>query len=184
MEQLIQTLLTMTATASVAAVCVMILRLPLKRAPRWITCALWLVVFLRMVCPAGLSLPVSLVPQAISNGASLERVLPPVQQAASSAAPEGAALEAERPDSGGSLRPRGAHGNPRRNRPCVARRPRRHLGCGRGRRPPLGRAFLHQAPAADRRRGPHREKISMRLTRLTPPLSAAFSDLGSICQSP
>ena len=105
MEQLIQTLLTMTATASVAAVCVMILRLPLKRAPRWITCALWLVVFLRMVCPAGLSLPVSLVPQAISNGASLERVLPPVQQAASSAAPEGAALEADRPDSGEASAP-------------------------------------------------------------------------------
>ena len=94
MEQLIQTLLTMTATASVAAVCVMVLRLPLKRAPRWIPCCLWLVVFLRMVCPTGLSLPVSLVPQAISNGASLERVLPPAQQAAPSAAPEEAVPEA------------------------------------------------------------------------------------------
>ena len=80
MEHFVQTLLTMTATAAVVAVAVMILRLPLKRAPRWITCCLWLVVFLRMVCPAGLSLPVSLVPQAISEGASVERVFPAAQQ--------------------------------------------------------------------------------------------------------
>lgn len=83
MEQLIKTLLTMTATASVAAVCVIILRLPLKRVPRWITCALWLVVFLRMVCPAGLSLPVSLVPQSVSGGSYVENILPAETQAAS-----------------------------------------------------------------------------------------------------
>ena len=82
MEHLIQTLLTMTATASVGAVCVMVLRLPLKRAPRWIPCALWLVVFLRMVCPTGLSLPVSLVPQGVSNGSYVEDILPTAPQAA------------------------------------------------------------------------------------------------------
>ena len=82
MEHLIQTLLTMTATASVVAVCVMVLRLPLKRAPRWITCCLWLVVFLRMVCPTGLSLPVSLVPQSVSNGSYVEDILPAAPQTA------------------------------------------------------------------------------------------------------
>ena len=82
MEHLIQTLLTMTATASVGAVCVMVLRLPLKRAPRWIPCVLWLVVFLRMVCPTGLSLPVSLVPQGVSNGSYVEDILPTAPQAA------------------------------------------------------------------------------------------------------
>ena len=57
MDQILQTLLTMTTTASVAALCVMGLRLLLKRAPRWITCLLWMVVFVRMVCPVSFSLP-------------------------------------------------------------------------------------------------------------------------------
>ena len=76
MTPFIQTLFTMTAAATVAAVVVMILRLPLKKAPRWITCALWLVVFLRMVCPVSLDLPVSLMPAQVTSGAAAERVLP------------------------------------------------------------------------------------------------------------
>ena len=76
MEAFLQTLLTMSATAAVVALVVMVLRLPLKKVPRWVTCALWGVVLLRMVLPAGLSLPVSLVPQGVSSGAYVERVLP------------------------------------------------------------------------------------------------------------
>lgn len=68
MYAFLQTLLTMTATASVAALVVMVLRLPLKKAPRWITCALWLVVLLRMVCPVTVQAPVSLIPEAVSQG--------------------------------------------------------------------------------------------------------------------
>ena len=68
MEHFIQTLLTMTGTATIAALCVMVLRFPLKKAPRWITCALWLVVFLRMVCPVSFEAPVSLMPQAAAQG--------------------------------------------------------------------------------------------------------------------
>ena len=75
MTPFIQTLFTMTAAATVAAVVVMILRLPLKKAPRWITCALWLVVFLRMVCPVSLDLPVSLMPAQVTSGAAAERVI-------------------------------------------------------------------------------------------------------------
>ena len=71
-----QTLFTMTAAATAAALAVMILRLLLKKAPRWITCALWLVVFLRMVCPVSLDLPVSLMPASITSGAAAERVIP------------------------------------------------------------------------------------------------------------
>ena len=78
MEAFLQTLLTMSATAAVVALVVMVLRLPLKKVPRWDTCALWGVVLLRMVLPAGLSLPVSLVPQGVSSGAYVERVLPAV----------------------------------------------------------------------------------------------------------
>ena len=75
MEHFIQTLLIMTATATVAALCVMVLRFPLKKAPRWITCALWLVVFLRMVCPVSFEAPVSLMPAQVTSGAAAERVI-------------------------------------------------------------------------------------------------------------
>ena len=70
------TLLTMSLTASIAAGGVMLLRLLLKGVPRWITCLLWSVVLLRMVCPVGFSLPVSLMPETVSSGAYVERVLP------------------------------------------------------------------------------------------------------------
>ena len=70
------TLLTMSLTASIAAGVVMLLRLLLKRVPRWITCLLWAVVLLRMVYPVGFSLPVSLMPETVSSGAYVERVLP------------------------------------------------------------------------------------------------------------
>ena len=71
-----QTLFTMTAAATVSALAVMVLRLLLKKAPRWLTCALWLVVFLRMVCPVSLDLPVSLMPTSVTSGAAAERVIP------------------------------------------------------------------------------------------------------------
>ena len=70
------TLLTMSLTAAIAAGVVMLLRLLLKRVPRWVTCLLWAVVLLRMVCPVGFSLPVSLMPETVSSGAYVERVLP------------------------------------------------------------------------------------------------------------
>ena len=76
MDGFLHTLLTMSLTAAIAAGVVMLLRLPLKRVPRWITCLLWAVVLLRMVCPVGFSLPVSLMPETVSSGAYVERVLP------------------------------------------------------------------------------------------------------------
>ena len=77
------TLLTMSLTAAIAAGVVMLLRLLLKRVPRWITCLLWAVVLLRMVCPGGVSLPVSLMPETVSSGAYVERVLPQAETPAS-----------------------------------------------------------------------------------------------------
>ncbi len=76
MYPFLQTLLTMTATASVAALVVMVLRLPLKKAPRWITCALWLVVLLRMVCPVTFQAPVSLIPDPVTQGTYATALLP------------------------------------------------------------------------------------------------------------
>ena len=76
MDGFLHTLLTMSLTAAIAAGVVMLLRLLLKRVPRWVTCLLWAVVLLRMVCPVGVSLPVSLMPETVSSGAYVERVLP------------------------------------------------------------------------------------------------------------
>ena len=76
MDGFLHTLLTMSLTAAIAAGVVMLLRLFLKKVPRWITCLLWAVVLLRMVCPVGFSLPVSLMPETVSSGAYVERVLP------------------------------------------------------------------------------------------------------------
>ena len=55
MDGFFPTLLTMSLTAAIAAGVVMVLRLFLKKVPRWITCLLWAVVLLRMVCPVGFS---------------------------------------------------------------------------------------------------------------------------------
>ena len=79
MEGFLHTLLTMSLTAAIAAGGVMLLRLLLKGVPRWITCLLWAVVLLRMVCPVGFSLPVSLMPETVSSGAYVERVLPQIE---------------------------------------------------------------------------------------------------------
>ena len=81
MDGFLHTLLTMSLTAALAAGVVMLLRLLLKRVPRWITCLLWAVVLLRMVCPVGFSLPVSLMPETVSSGAYVERVFPQQAQA-------------------------------------------------------------------------------------------------------
>ena len=83
MDGFLHTLLTMSLTAAIAAGVVMLLRLPLKRVPRWITCLLWAVVLLRMVCPGGVSLPVSLMPETVSSGAYVERVFPQAETPAS-----------------------------------------------------------------------------------------------------
>ena len=83
MDGFLHTLLTMSLTAAIAAGVVMLLRLPLKRVPRWITCLLWAVVLLRMVCPVGFSLPVSLMPETVSSGAYVERVFPQAETPAS-----------------------------------------------------------------------------------------------------
>ena len=76
MTEFCQTLFTMTAAATVAALAVMLLRLLLKRVPRSILCVLWLVVLFRMVCPISFEAPVSLVPDQITSGQVTQQVLP------------------------------------------------------------------------------------------------------------
>ena len=139
MDQILQTLLTMTTTASVAALCVMGLRLLLKRAPRWITCLLWMVVFVRMVCPVSFSLPVSLVPAPIAQGTYVQQAGQALEASSRAQAPAPA-----------DTRPRGL----RRAGPdrCGGRTlGGRHLGHA-----PLGGRFLPPSAPADRGSHPAR----------------------------
>lgn len=55
-------LLNMSITAGWVVLAVVVLRLLLKRAPRWITCLLWGAVALRLVCPFSLQSVTSLIP--------------------------------------------------------------------------------------------------------------------------
>lgn len=61
MTDVFRAVLNMSVTGSIVALGVLLLRFPLKRAPRWILCALWTVVFLRLALPFSFSAPVSLL---------------------------------------------------------------------------------------------------------------------------
>ena len=60
MDNIFTTLLTLSWQAGVIALVVALVRLPLRRAPRWAVCALWALVALRLLLPVTLESPVSL----------------------------------------------------------------------------------------------------------------------------
>ncbi len=62
MSDMLQYVVRAAITAGFAALVVMLLRLPLKKAPRWITVALWGIVALRLLCPFSVESPVSIMP--------------------------------------------------------------------------------------------------------------------------
>ena len=62
MDILFETILKMSLSATVVAGAVILLRPLLRKAPRWITCALWALVAVRLLCPLMLESPVSLMP--------------------------------------------------------------------------------------------------------------------------
>ena len=51
LTSLFSTVLDLTAAGSIAIVCVLLARLVLNRAPKWISYALWAVVLFRLLCP-------------------------------------------------------------------------------------------------------------------------------------
>lgn len=61
MDKVFLQVLNMSLTASVVILCVMAVRLLLKRAPKIFSYALWAVVLFRLLCPVSLSSPVSLL---------------------------------------------------------------------------------------------------------------------------
>ncbi len=61
MTDVFRIVLNMSITGGIVAIAVALLRIPLKRVPRWISCALWVVVFLRLILPFSFSSPVSIL---------------------------------------------------------------------------------------------------------------------------
>ena len=64
MGQIFLKVLNMGLTASWLILAVMILRLFLKRAPRWIACLLWALVALKLICPFSIESALSLIPSS------------------------------------------------------------------------------------------------------------------------
>ena len=62
MDAIFSAILEMSLSASVIAIAVILLRPLLRKAPKWLTCALWALVALRLLCPLALESPVSLMP--------------------------------------------------------------------------------------------------------------------------
>ena len=60
MDNIFTTLLTLSWQGGVIALAVALVRLPLRRAPRWAVCALWALVALRLLLPVTIESPVSL----------------------------------------------------------------------------------------------------------------------------
>lgn len=64
MEQIFLELLNMSLAACLLILAVMLLRLVLKKAPKWSRCAMWAIVAFRLVCPFTLESALSLIPSA------------------------------------------------------------------------------------------------------------------------
>lgn len=64
MEALFLTVLNMSITAGWLILAVAVLRLLLKRSPKWLACALWSLVAMRLVCPFTPESALSLIPSA------------------------------------------------------------------------------------------------------------------------
>ena len=64
MNAFLITLLNMSLTASYTVLAVMLARLLLKKAPKWVICALWSLVALRLVCPFTIESVLSIIPKA------------------------------------------------------------------------------------------------------------------------
>ena len=75
MNALLIKLLNMSAAGSVLILAVVVLRALLKKAPRWIICAMWALVAIRLVCPISFASPVSAfraTPSIVSESGEVE----------------------------------------------------------------------------------------------------------------
>ncbi len=96
MEQVFLKLVHMSLAAGWLVLAVLVLRLLLRRAPRWILCLLWALVALRLVCPLSIESRVSLVPRTATIAEAVFPQEPSVGTV--SAEPADPAPAAEQPD--------------------------------------------------------------------------------------
>lgn len=64
MTELFRCILNMSISASWLVGVVLVIRLLLKKAPKWITCLLWALVAVRLICPFSIESSLSLIPSA------------------------------------------------------------------------------------------------------------------------
>ena len=64
MSEIFLKIVNMSISASYIVLAVLLLRILLKKAPRWITVALWGIVAIRLICPFSLESVISLIPSA------------------------------------------------------------------------------------------------------------------------
>ena len=76
METFLRTLLNMSLTGSLAILAVLLLRLILKKAPKWVNVLLWGLVAVRLICPFSFESVLSLIP-------STETISPEMETASS-----------------------------------------------------------------------------------------------------
>ena len=76
MDQIFLTILNMSITATYVLAIVLVLRLLLKRAPKWISYALWLIVLFRLLSPVSFTASFSLLGRLFkpTNDGSLEHI--------------------------------------------------------------------------------------------------------------
>ena len=68
MNELFLKIINMSISASWLILAVLILRLVLKKAPKWVNILLWGIVAIRLICPITIESPISLIPNTIGNG--------------------------------------------------------------------------------------------------------------------
>lgn len=68
MSDLFLKIIDMSISASWLALAVLLLRLILKKAPKWVNVLLWGIVAVRLICPFALESSVSLIPDSVGNG--------------------------------------------------------------------------------------------------------------------
>lgn len=79
MNALLIKLLNMSVAGSVLILAVVVLRALLKRAPRWISCVMWALVAIRLVCPVNIASPLSVfrvTPSIVSESGEVELFRP------------------------------------------------------------------------------------------------------------
>ena len=68
MNELFLKIINMSISASWLVLAVLLLRLVLKKAPKWVNVLLWGIVAIRLICPLTIESPISMIPDSVGSG--------------------------------------------------------------------------------------------------------------------